>query len=135
MDLDDLLPHVGEFGRYQKCMLWLVCLPACFPCGFGAFNQLFMANVPHDYWCLVPQLANLTAEERLGLAIPTDNNTYSKCSRYKMNWTEFLADDTIEISGEIEPCLDGWEYNKSEIYSSIVIDVIKLDKIYRKTLI
>ena len=45
-DFDDLLPHVGEFGRFQKILVWLVCLPACIPCGFHAFNQLFMAPVP-----------------------------------------------------------------------------------------
>lgn len=52
MDMDDLLPQVGEFGLYQKLLLWLICLPACFPCGFGAFNQLFMTDVP-DHWCKV----------------------------------------------------------------------------------
>lgn len=59
MDLDDLLPHVGEFGLYQKLLLWLVCLPACIPCGFGAFNQLFMADSP-EHWCKVPDLINIT---------------------------------------------------------------------------
>ncbi|XP_046398973.1 carcinine transporter isoform X2 [Ischnura elegans] len=57
MDLDDILPAVGEFGRYQKLLLWLVCLPACVPCGFCAFNQLFMADVPEQIWCKVPELA------------------------------------------------------------------------------
>lgn len=71
IDLDDLLPKIGEFGIYQKLLLWLVCLPACLPCGFCAFNQLFMTDVP-DYWCKVPELQkfNLTAEERKQLSIP-----------------------------------------------------------------
>lgn len=63
MDLDEVLPIIGEFGRYQKLLLWLVCLPACIPCGFGAFNQLFMSDVP-PHWCLEPQLYNFTAEQR-----------------------------------------------------------------------
>lgn len=63
MDLDEVLPIIGEFGRYQKLLLWLICLPACIPCGFGAFNQLFMSDVPL-YWCLEPQLSNFTAEQR-----------------------------------------------------------------------
>lgn len=69
MDLDELLPHVGEFGRYQKLMLWLICLPACIPCGFCAFNQLFMADIP-PHWCTVPELMYLSAEQRRELAIP-----------------------------------------------------------------
>ncbi|PSN48027.1 Carcinine transporter [Blattella germanica] len=74
MDLDDLLPQVGEFGRYQKLLVWLVCLPACVPCGFCAFNQLFMADVP-DHWCRIPELMDLPGigpQERRALAIPSD---------------------------------------------------------------
>lgn len=70
MDLDEVLPVVGEFGKYQKLLLFLVCLPACIPCGFCAFSQLFMADVP-DHWCKVPQLMHLSREERKRMAIPT----------------------------------------------------------------
>ena len=69
-DLDELLPAIGEFGRYQKLLLWLICLPACIPCGFCAFNQLFMTDVPDDYWCLVPELQNYSIEYRKILALP-----------------------------------------------------------------
>lgn len=70
-DLDELLPQIGEFGRYQQLLVWLVCLPACIPCGFCAFNQLFMADIP-DHWCLVPELVipGVNPEERRQLTIP-----------------------------------------------------------------
>lgn len=70
--MDDLLPAIGEFGRYQKLLLWLICLPACIPCGFCAFNQLFMTDTPDDYWCAIPQLQhlNLTVDQLKNLAIP-----------------------------------------------------------------
>lgn len=70
--MDDLLPVIGEYGRYQKLLLWLICLPACIPCGFCAFNQLFMTDTPHEYWCNVPQLTefNLTDEQIRSVAIP-----------------------------------------------------------------
>jgi hypothetical protein len=74
MDLDDLLPQVGEFGRYQKLLMWFVCLPACIPCGFCAFNQLFMADVP-DHWCYVRELIDLPeigSLDRKRLAIPSE---------------------------------------------------------------
>lgn len=74
MDLDDLLPQVGEFGKYQKILLWFVCLPACIPCGFCAFNQLFMADIP-PHWCRVTALANFSVEQRKLLAIPTEVTT------------------------------------------------------------
>lgn len=73
LDLDELLPVLGEYGCYQKLLLWLICLPACIPCGFCAFNQLFMTDTPDDYWCKVPQLNifNLTNDQIKDLAIPS----------------------------------------------------------------
>ncbi|XP_053661751.1 carcinine transporter [Anopheles marshallii] len=132
-DLDELLPVIGEFGRYQKLLLWLICLPACIPCGFCAFNQLFMTDVPEEYWCRVPELENFTAEERKMYSIPMVEldgvESYSKCSRYAVDWKEILNySDDLEgplapnSSWPTEPCLDGWEYNTTVVQSSIVID-------------
>lgn len=69
-DLDELLPAIGEFGRYQKLLVWFICLPACIPCGFCAFNQLFMAETPEDYWCRIPALENFSIDDRKMLGIP-----------------------------------------------------------------
>ncbi|KAG5319759.1 OCT1 protein, partial [Pseudoatta argentina] len=128
-DLDDLLPIIGEFGRYQKQLLWLVCLPACLPCGFCAFNQLFMADTPL-HWCKVPGLENMDIVRRKRLAIPVsqqdDNETYSQCMRYDIDWTTMnysvVATYLPNASWSVMPCDHGWEYETSEITSSIVID-------------
>lgn len=122
MDLDDILPQIGDFGKYQKLLLWFVCLPACFPCGFCAFNQLFMSETP-QHWCRVPQLSNLSVEQRKILSIPKVNGSFAKCLRYReiVNFTD--SENFTEYS--VETCLDGWEYDKSEVKSSIVIDVIQ----------
>lgn len=71
MDLDDVLPHVGDWNRYQHLLLWLVCLPACIPCGFAAFNQVFMDRVP-EHWCKVPSLLTdeWSVEQRKAASIP-----------------------------------------------------------------
>lgn len=58
MDFDMILPDIGEFGRYQKLVLCFVLLPGMFPCGFHAYNQLFMAGIP-DHWCKIPELKGL----------------------------------------------------------------------------
>ncbi|KAL1512614.1 hypothetical protein ABEB36_002177 [Hypothenemus hampei] len=131
MDLDDVLPQIGEFGKYQKLMLWLICLPACFPCGFCAFNQLFMTDTPNDYWCFVPQLQNFSIDMRKIIAIPkiaNDSSSYAKCRRYAVNFTEILEnyhgdfEDLDQQSWPIEPCKDGYEYEVNEYYSSIILD-------------
>ncbi|XP_037903777.1 carcinine transporter isoform X2 [Hermetia illucens] len=108
-----------------------ICLPACIPCGFCAFNQLFMADVPDDYWCWVPELANLTREERKQISIPLvmedGVEVYSKCTRYAVDWSDFFQykgdfSTTLNSTLGVENCLDGWEYNKTTVNSSIVID-------------
>lgn len=55
MDVDDALSMVGDFGPYQKLVFYLVLLPGVIPCGFHAYNQIFMTTVP-DHWCYVAEL-------------------------------------------------------------------------------
>lgn len=55
IDFDLILPDVGEYGNYQKLMVWFVFLPGMIPCGFHAYNQLFMATQP-KFRCLIPDL-------------------------------------------------------------------------------
>ncbi|BFF95706.1 carcinine transporter [Drosophila madeirensis] len=134
-DLDDLLPTIGEFGKYQKLLVFGICLPACIPCGFCAFNQLFMADTPDDYWCRIPELGDMQLEQRKYLAIPkeleNEELVYSKCHTYGVNWTQLL--DSLEDEADLttlEPnsswpvvkCTQGWEYNTTNVWSSIVID-------------
>lgn len=63
IDFDDLLPHIGEFGRYQK-ILFLLMIPFAFFVAFVYFSQIFITLVPDQHWCFVPELADLTAEQR-----------------------------------------------------------------------
>ncbi|XP_055386650.1 carcinine transporter [Condylostylus longicornis] len=131
-DLDEILPSIGEFGKYQKLLVFGICLPACIPCGFCAFNQLFMADVPDDYWCRVPDLFSYSVEEKLNWSIPIiiDDNgdsVHSKCYRYAVNWREIIRNNDMSTfspnsSWPTEYCRDGWEFDTTTVYSSIVID-------------
>ncbi|XP_057364698.1 carcinine transporter-like [Daphnia carinata] len=126
MDLDDVLHHAGDWDRYQHLLLWLVCLPACIPCGFAAFNQVFMDRIP-DHWCKVPTLisAEWTAEDRKAASIPKLGTLYSQCSKYDLNYTGILLENSGNKSldvAAITSCTDGWEYDKVDVPSSVVID-------------
>lgn len=63
IDFDDLLPHIGEFGRYQK-ILFLCMIPFAFFVAFVYFSQIFITLVPEEHWCNVPELGDLSVEER-----------------------------------------------------------------------
>lgn len=63
IDFDDLLPHIGEFGRYQK-ILFLFMIPFAFFVAFVYFSQIFITLVPEEHWCFIPELSNHTAEQR-----------------------------------------------------------------------
>lgn len=62
-DFDDLLPHIGEFGLYQK-ILFLLMIPFAFFVAWVYFTQIFITITPEQYWCRVPELEHLTPEER-----------------------------------------------------------------------
>ena len=35
-----VLVHIGEWGPYQKFLFFMLCIPACLPAAFIAFNQV-----------------------------------------------------------------------------------------------
>ncbi|XP_057336890.1 organic cation transporter protein-like [Microplitis mediator] len=126
MDFDDLLPYVGEFGLYQK-ILFLLMIPFASFVAWVYFTQIFITLVPAEHWCKVPGLENLTVEQRIALAIPPagiyDNagaSGNSRCSMYKVNFTEILINRTgiipvADPSWPVQKCQYGWEYNFTEI--------------------
>lgn len=63
IDFDDILPMIGEFGKYQK-ILFIYMIPFGFYLAFVYFTQIFLTLIPEQYWCAVPELDNLTINER-----------------------------------------------------------------------
>lgn len=118
MDFDDLLPHAGEFGRYQVFLFFLT-MPFYIYGVFVYFTQIFLTEVSPQHWCWIPELANLTDLERRSLAIPPDETgryVYSRCTSYVANWSEVLrTGEKPNSAWKTAPCQHGWEFNKSEI--------------------
>ncbi|XP_075988669.1 organic cation transporter protein-like [Anticarsia gemmatalis] len=126
-DFDDLLPYVGEFGLYQK-ILFLLMIPFAFFVAFVYFSQIFMTIVPEEHWCWVPDLANLTVEERRALAIPPSNGPFShdRCKMYSTDFKQALAEGRTTPDDEwpVVACQYGWEYNKSDVpYDTIASEL------------
>ncbi|XP_043678623.1 organic cation transporter protein [Vespula pensylvanica] len=125
MDFDDLLPYVGEFGLYQK-ILFVMMIPFASFVAWVYFSQIFLTLVPEGHWCWVPELENLTAEERIAIAIPFEGEGYSKCIMYDTNYTEILSNG-IKVSNSTwstKKCQHGWEFNYTDIpYSTIATEL------------
>ncbi|XP_076366880.1 organic cation/carnitine transporter 2-like isoform X2 [Tachypleus tridentatus] len=128
MDLETVIQHVGSFGKYQKllaALLWGLISPFL---GFVIYGNMLLLLTP-DHWCNIPELGNLTSAERRRLAVPLENNMgkviYSRCFKYDVNFTQILVESgsTLPSPNEdwpIVPCSEGWEYDYSLIYPTIV---------------
>ncbi|KAK9744819.1 Sugar transporter [Popillia japonica] len=124
-EFDDLLPHIGEFGIYQK-LLFLMMIPFAFFVAWVYFTQIFITINPEEHWCWIPELENLTVEDRKLLAIPQSNGGFDKCSMYNINFTDILHQGIkiADSSWEKVPCKNGWEYNFTDVpYKTIASDL------------
>ncbi|XP_050301493.1 beta-alanine transporter [Anthonomus grandis grandis] len=128
MDLDEILPSVGEFGKYQKLVLWFILFPAVFPCGFHAYNQLFMATVP-EHWCKLPKVRGVDPEKIKNFSIPMeltmDNKVkFSECAMYDLDYDTINLDRSDRshfIRGDATvPCKNGWTYRVDDVRNSVI---------------
>ncbi|KAG6798724.1 carcinine transporter-like [Apis mellifera caucasica] len=91
---------------------------------------LFLTNLYHvnteKYWCWVPELKNLTSNERLSLAIPLDHEGYSRCNMYDVNYTLILLNESY-VPNPLWPtktCQHGWEFNYSDVpYATVATKI------------
>ncbi|EFA00687.1 solute carrier family 22 member 13 [Tribolium castaneum] len=123
-EFDDLLPRIGEFGMYQK-ILFLMMIPFSFFVAWVYFTQIFITIIPEQHWCWVPELANMTVDERIALAIPRDSDgSLEKCQMYDVNFEEVVRNKIpVNTSWPTTSCKNGWEYNYTEVpYSSIATE-------------
>ncbi|XP_060535422.1 solute carrier family 22 member 13 [Cylas formicarius] len=123
-DFDDLFEHIGDFGYYQV-FLFLMMIPFAFFVAWVYFSQIFITLVPERHWCWVPELANLTVEERIALAIPPDGDVLDRCHVYDVNFTDLVARGVArsDPAWSKVPCRHGWEYNTTEVpYSTIATE-------------
>ncbi|XP_046326574.2 organic cation transporter protein-like [Haliotis rufescens] len=68
LNFDDVLRHLGEFGRYQKGVYFLLCLPGIAH-GIRMMISVFLLNVP-DHRCAIPGYDNDTYD------VQSDNHAH-----------------------------------------------------------
>ncbi|XP_043271471.1 carcinine transporter-like isoform X2 [Venturia canescens] len=129
--IDDMLPYVGNFGRYQWYLL-LALLPYSIAYSNLYFSQIFFTLVPNEHWCYVDALqdTNMTQEERVLIAIPESNvyPYYDKCRMKDLNFSRLVSNEKNFYSPKWQTnrtveC-DNWEYNFTQIpYKSIGVEL------------
>ncbi|XP_034942466.1 carcinine transporter-like [Chelonus insularis] len=125
--IDDVLPFVGNFGRYQWYLL-LALFPYSIVYANLYFSTFFLTLVPQEYWCSIPELQdhNLTMEQRVAATTVSSNKYpyYERCYRKDLNFHELLQHNKNFHSDEWKAnatikC-DKWEYNLTQVpYRSI----------------
>ncbi|KAG8176664.1 hypothetical protein JTE90_029311 [Oedothorax gibbosus] len=152
MDFEGILSEVGDFGSYQKSLVFKFMVPTTFASAFYVLNVIFMVASP-EHRCFIPELStlNLSEAEVRRIAIPRFNDgTYSKCTMYAQNYTALVAEfkssgkfpEVKPLKGKILPrrterkCNYGWVYQK-EWYEETIVSKWDLvcDKNYLPSLV
>lgn len=123
MAYEDLFQYIGDFGRYQKRIYFLLCLTAI-PCGFHKLANVFLMARP-DHRCQLPfELSNASyalPDDQLRMSYPLDfTGKYAKCERFNANFTDSYFESKIPANTSIG--CDAYIFDDSRYKSSTVIE-------------
>lgn len=131
MSFADLLDQIGSMGRFQRIFVVLLACPI-FMMASHMVMQNFTAATP-DHHCLIAHnstiLGNrsLSTEELLRVSIPVDlAQQHQQCLRFVSFQWQLLDPNGTNVTGpvaEMEPCTDGWTYNRSTFRNTIITEV------------
>ncbi|KAJ8021288.1 Carcinine transporter [Holothuria leucospilota] len=139
MDFNYALNSVGKFGKYQKILTFLLCLPILIEC-MHFYVQVFAAG-ESDHWCQSwkdenfkdlnlsdIQCKNPKKETSVPVKVTNgDEIVFEQCEKYNASGTDLetamLAEKNNYTTPEKIPCDEGWIHNKSTFPSTIIIDL------------
>lgn len=128
MGYDDVITHLGEFGRYQKRIYLLLCLPAIV-CAFHKLAGVFLLARP-EFRCLLPHEDAATARfESLPRwqwprAYPNDSviGKPNTCVYYDLEYSqEYLQGNGTAASNATLEC-SSYVYDQSKYLNSAVTE-------------
>ncbi|XP_061462657.1 solute carrier family 22 member 6-B-like [Rhineura floridana] len=112
----ELLEKVGGMGPFQLSSVLLLSLPVLLLASHNLV-QNFSAATP-EHWCRLPPLAN--ASHHGGASLPPEQSLQrERCRRFARR---LALDPNSSLGQELEPCLEGWQYDPSTFTSTIVTE-------------
>lgn len=123
-DFGEILEAVGDFGLFQKLLLFALCFPNLilpFQLSSLVFNHADTNHHCNADWIL--QVGpNLTKEEQLNLTLPRlPDGSFSPCQMYvPVDW-DLSAIQEYGLN-ETTTCTDGWLHNDTIYEATIVTD-------------
>ncbi|XP_051990279.1 solute carrier family 22 member 13 [Xyrauchen texanus] len=123
-DFGEILEAIGDFGIFQKLVLFALCFPnLILPFHFASlvFNHADTNHHCNTDWILHID-PNLTKEEQLNLTVPRlPDGSISGCEMYMpVNWN--LTAIREYGLNETTTCTDGWVHNDTIYEATIVTD-------------
>lgn len=103
IDVDTMLHYAGDFGRYQIILIMLFSVINVLS-GFHYFGQTFISVVP-DHYCKPSS---------------KDSNPQITTQCTKILLPKNTSNSNGSYYNEIIPCTNGWTYNNTHGYKSIV---------------
>nr|KAG5698213.1 hypothetical protein BaRGS_030576 [Batillaria attramentaria] len=131
MKFDDVLREIGEFGLYQKRLMFLLCVTTCSVI-MQNISPVFTIKIP-KHRCKIPTYPNDTYELQsadhaslVNETIPLRNGEYSECTLY----------DVMESDGtenRTERACNDWVFDKSVFTATLVteLNLVCQRKMYR----
>ncbi|ALC47005.1 Orct [Drosophila busckii] len=127
MGYDDVITHLGEFGRYQKRIYLLLCLPAIV-CAFHKLAGVFLLARP-EHRCLLPQeqVGNVSFESfpraSWSLAYPNDSisGKPNTCVYYDVDYSALYLSGNQSYTNATLQC-SSHVYDQSKIRNSAVTE-------------
>lgn len=128
--MDEVLETIGQFGRYQKIIFVLICIPGI-SCGIVMTLAVILLGIP-NHRCRLPGYENdtysiqdATHQEHVSRYIPppaADDSSllYDKCHTYSYNASNTKFDNSSHpINATLVKCTS-WVYDDSEFYETFV---------------
>ncbi|XP_030828616.1 organic cation transporter protein-like [Strongylocentrotus purpuratus] len=136
MKFDDILTTVGEFGKYQH-RLYFILDVFKFTISWAELIYIFI-EAPVQHWCATPELDSFCDQHELSKeacalaqkegSIPSNYTSdgelqYAQCEKYNVSGVGFwLGIDPSNYSSETVPCDSGWVYDDSHYKTTTTTD-------------